>query len=186
MRTIRLSILFALFLGLSSPIFAAPETERRFSATLGYAGSTVEADVGRDGGENLTLGGWGLRGRMNLNDRWGIQVRYSVTDDDWSGGELTLDRVDLLALRQWISPSARHRLYYSLGLTRLSLEDRIRAAGALEDDAFGPAAGLGWEWGENRWAFSMDFVVSLADVTSALGDESWVVGATITGVTYRF
>jgi hypothetical protein len=185
-RKICSTTLFALLLGSGASTLAAPEAEPRITVALGYAGSTVEADIGRDGEESLTLGGWGLRGRVNLNDSWGIQARYSVADDDWSGGELTLDRIDVLALRQWVSRSERHRLYYSFGLTRLSLEDRILAGGTVRDDAFGPAAGLGWEWGENRWAFSVDFVLSYADVTSGLGSEDWLVGATISGMTYRF
>jgi len=162
---------------------------KKFSLGGGYAGSTVDVDTARDGSDSVTLSGWGVRGRVALNQRWGLQFRYLSDDDDFSsGGRLSLDQVGVQAYYKWLETEQKHfHTYVKFGLARTDFEERIPLTGTFSDDALGPAVGIGLEWGPPRFAFFVDFGLAFVDIELIPGDEeSFMVGNSITGFTYRF
>ena len=161
---------------------------RKYSLGVGYAGSTIDVDNRRDGDNRVTLSGWGVRGRMQLKNLWAVQVRYLTDEQEFSGGgELTLAQLDVQAnFKLYESDRKYFHVYATLGLSRLDFEERIQLTRA-SDRALGAAVGVGLEYGPPAFAFFVDFSFTFVDLRLIPGDEeSWTIGNTITGFTYRF
>ncbi len=192
----RVASIAGLLLVLASPAPAQaedppppPPEPKRASIGAGYAGSTLEVDVARDGDESLVLDGIGVHGRFDVKGLWSLQFRHLTADADYAtGGRLTLDQLNVhVGFRVYESRRKVFRADGCLGLTWVDLVERSPAVGLFSDRELGPALGIGFEYGPPRWAFFMDFAATFVDIRLSPGvRETLTIGNTITGVTYRF
>jgi hypothetical protein len=166
-----------------------PWDKKKFAVVVGYSGSTVDVDVDRDGDDKLTFDGWGVSGRIALSKRWGIQFGYRNMDDDEhldSGGSLSLDMIVVDSYFFWLKTD-HTRWHVKAGLTWTDFEEKIPSVGTSSDQALGPSIGTGFEWGSARYAFFVDFGVTWVDIELIPGkEESFIVGNTLTGFSFKF
>ena len=190
----RLVLIAALSISFSATPASAGEAQqvretKKYSVGIGYAGSTIDVDAARDGDDLVTLNGWGVRGRMQLKELWALQFRYLEDEQDFSsGGKLSLDQLDVQANFKLHESNRKYfHVYATLGMSRLDFEERIPLIGVFSDRAFGAAVGVGLEYGPQCCAFFVDLSATFVDLRLNPGDsETWTVGNTITGFTYRF
>jgi hypothetical protein len=167
----------------------SPWATRKYAVGVGYSGSTVEADVERDGDDQIVFGGWSIFGRAGLTERWGIQFGYRSMEDAESyssGEEITLDLVGAHAY--WIWLETKHsRWHAKFGLTWMEFESKTPTVTRVSDLGVTPSIGTGFEWGSPKYAFFVDFGVTVVDIELIPGnEESLLVGNTITGFIYKF
>ena len=167
----------------------SPWAERKYAVAIGYSGSTVEVDVPRAGTTDITFNGWGVVGRIGLNERWGLQFGYRSMNDDENlntGEDISLDLITAHAYWAWLE-TKNSRWHVKFGLTWMDFESKIPFLGTFTDQALGPSIGTGLEWGTPKYAFFVDFGVTFADIELIPGvEESFLVGNTITGFIYKF
>ncbi len=162
---------------------------KKYSVGVGYAGTAINVDFPRGGDDLLTLNGWGLRGRMAMKGLWALQVRYLSDEEDFGGGgKFLLEQLDLQASFKLLESDRKYfHVYATLGLSRMDFEERIPLTGTFSDRAFGAAVGVGLEYGPPRYALFIDFNATFVDVRLSPGlTETWTVGSTISGFTFRF
>ena len=121
----------------------------------------------------------------HLDDQLG---GLNIVGGDYDNDGLSLDQLDVQANFKLLKSDRKYfHLYATLGLTRLDFEERIPLTGVFSDRAFGAAVGLGLEYGPPRYAFFVDFSFTFVDLRLIPGNtETWTIGNTITGFTYRF
>jgi opacity protein-like surface antigen len=168
----------------------APPAVKKRAVALGYAGSTVGVDVPRDGDKKLDPGGWGVLGRVDLRQGWGLQLGYSRKEDRiGSGGEMSLAQAGH-AYYAWegeLGDSLWLRFYPKFGVSRTDFEETVPLTETFSDDAIGPSFGFAVEWGSPSWRLVFDAGWTFVDVELIPGQkESLNVSAGFFGLAYCF
>jgi hypothetical protein len=170
---------------------AQPPARKKRAVALGYAGSTVSFDVPRDGDSKLDPGGLGVLGRVDLHQGWGLQLGYSLKEDQiGSGGEISLAQAGLHAYYAWegdVGDSIWMRFYPKIGVSRTDFEETVPVTGTFSDAAIGPSFGFALEWGGPRWRLVFDVGWTFVDVELIPGEEeSLNLSAGLFGLAYCF